>query len=54
MPGRHPGVSSRTLHDDPFLERAGAVVFDEFREQQLDADLALGLVRLIRQTVARS
>lgn len=46
-----PGVLLRTLHGDPFLESAGAVVFDEFHERQLDGDLALGLVRLIRQTV---
>jgi ATP-dependent helicase HrpB len=46
-----PGVLLRTLHDDPFLESASAVVFDEFHERGLDADLALGLVRLIRQAV---
>ncbi len=39
------------LHDDPFLESAGAVVFDEFHERGLESDLALGMVRLIQQTV---
>jgi ATP-dependent helicase HrpB len=46
-----PGMLLRRLHDDPYLESASAVVFDEFHERSLDADLALGLCRLIRQTV---
>jgi ATP-dependent helicase HrpB len=46
-----PGVLLRLLHDDPYLETTAAVVFDEFHERGLEADLALGLVRLIRQTV---
>ncbi len=46
-----PGVLLRALHDDPFLESAGAVVFDEFHERGLESDLALGMVRLIQQTV---
>jgi ATP-dependent helicase HrpB len=46
-----PGVLLRFLHDDPYLESTSAVVFDEFHERGLEADLALGLVRLIRQTV---
>jgi ATP-dependent helicase HrpB len=46
-----PGVLLRFLHDDPYLESAAAVVFDEFHERGLESDLALGLVRLIRQTV---
>ncbi|HET6574232.1 MAG TPA: helicase-related protein, partial [Fimbriiglobus sp.] len=46
-----PGILLRLLHDDPYLESASAVVFDEFHERGLEADLALGLVRLIRQTV---
>jgi ATP-dependent helicase HrpB len=44
-----PGVLLRMLHDDPFLEAASAVVFDEFHERGLEADLALGMVRLVRQ-----
>src|SRR5437764_13225545 len=28
-----PGILLRMLHDDPFLERVGAVVFDEFHER---------------------
>ncbi|QEL19049.1 ATP-dependent helicase HrpB [Limnoglobus roseus] len=46
-----PGVLLRMLQDNPFLEGVSAVVFDEFHERGLEADLALGLVRLLRQTV---
>jgi ATP-dependent helicase HrpB len=46
-----PGVLLRKLHADPFLEAVGTVVFDEFHERGVEADLALGLVRLLRQTV---
>ncbi len=46
-----PGILLRRLHDDPFLESAGVVVFDEFHERGLDSDLALGMVRLVQQTV---
>ena len=46
-----PGVLLRRLHDDPFLEGVACVVFDEFHERGLDADLALGMVRLIRESV---
>jgi ATP-dependent helicase HrpB len=46
-----PGLLPRFLASDPFLEKYGIVVFDEFHERSLDNDLALGLVRLIQQTV---
>ncbi len=46
-----PGILLRMLHDDPFLEATGVVVFDEFHERSLDNDLALGIVRLVQQTV---
>src|SRR5205823_1096286 len=46
-----PGVLLRYLHDDPYLESAGVVVFDEFHERGLESDLALGLARLVQQTV---
>src|SRR5712671_6095159 len=36
-----PGVLLRLLHDDPLLEQAGAVLFDEFHERGLESDLAL-------------
>lgn len=43
-----PGLLLQMLHGDPLLERVGVVVFDEFHERQLDADLALGFTRLIQ------
>jgi ATP-dependent helicase HrpB len=46
-----PGILLRFLLDDSFLESAGVVVFDEFHERGLESDLALGLVRLVQQTV---
>jgi ATP-dependent helicase HrpB len=46
-----PGVLLRMLHDDPYLESVAAIIFDEFHERGLDSDLALGLARLIQQTV---
>ena len=42
------GLLVRYLQDDPFLERAGVVVFDEFHERNLDTDLALALVRKVQ------
>src|SRR5438132_2868051 len=46
-----PGILLHLLHDDPFLESAGVVLFDEFHERGLDSDLALGMLRLVQQTV---
>ncbi|MBV9124398.1 MAG: ATP-dependent helicase HrpB [Planctomycetes bacterium] len=46
-----PGILLRYLHDDPFLESTGVVLFDEFHERGLENDLALGMVRLLQQTV---
>lgn len=46
-----PGILLRMLQDDPYLESAGVVVFDEFHERGLESDLALGMVRLVQQTV---
>jgi ATP-dependent helicase HrpB len=46
-----PGILLRLLHDDPYLESTGVVIFDEFHERGLDSDLALGMARLIQQTV---
>lgn len=45
------GVLLRMLFDDPFLERLGVVVFDEFHERSLSSDVALGMVWRIQQTV---
>ncbi len=43
-----PGVLLRRLHDDPFIEGVACIVFDEFHERGIEADLALGMVRLLR------
>ncbi len=47
------GVLLRFLQADPFLERAEAVVFDEFHERNLNSDLALALVRQLQRQVRR-
>lgn len=46
-----PGVLLGLLHDDPYLDATSVVVFDEFHERGLESDLALGMVRLVQQTV---
>src|SRR5438309_5164350 len=46
-----PGILLRLLGDDPLLESTAAVLFDEFHERALESDLALGMVRLVQQTV---
>jgi ATP-dependent helicase HrpB len=47
------GVLLRRLRDDPQLEGVDAVILDEFHERQLDADLALALLRRIQKTRER-
>ena len=37
------GILTRMLEEDPALERYGAVIFDEFHERSLHADLGLAL-----------
>lgn len=39
------GVFTRMILDDPGLEGVGAVLFDEFHERSLDADMGLALAR---------
>ena len=43
------GVFTRMILDDPGLEGVGAVLFDEFHERSLDADLGLALARETQQ-----
>lgn len=45
------GILLRRLLDDPFLQGASTVIFDEFHERSLASDLALAMVRQIQQTV---
>lgn len=46
------GVFTRMILDDPGLDGVGAVLFDEFHERSLDADLGLALARE-SQTILR-
>lgn len=46
------GVLTRMLQQDPALEGAAAVIFDEFHERSLQADLGLALTLEARDTVA--
>ncbi len=46
-----PGILLRMLHDEPYLDSLGLIVFDEFHERSLEADLALGMTRLAQTTV---
>lgn len=45
------GLLTRRLQSDPFLEGVGCVVFDEFHERSLHADLGLALLREVRREV---
>jgi len=43
------GVFTRLVLDDPSLDGVAAVLFDEFHERSLDADLGLALAREVQQ-----
>src|ERR1700726_4188349 len=43
------GVFPRLILDDPMLDGVSAVIFDEFHERSLDADLGLALARDVQQ-----
>jgi len=43
------GIFTRLILDDPSLENVAAVLFDEFHERSLDADLGLALARDAQQ-----
>ena len=45
------GLLLRRLLADPFLDGVGAVILDEFHERSLDSDLALALLREVRDAV---
>ena len=45
------GLFVRMLQSDPLLEHVGAVVFDEFHERTLDADVALAIARRLQTEV---
>src|SRR5690349_12493495 len=45
------GIFTRLILDDPSLDGIGAVLFDEFHERSLDADLGLALARDVQQAL---
>ncbi|MGA2232730.1 MAG: ATP-dependent helicase HrpB [Tepidisphaeraceae bacterium] len=45
------GILTRQLLDDPYLDGVGAVILDEFHERSIDCDLAIALLREVRETV---
>ena len=45
------GVLTRMLQDDPALDETGCVIFDEFHERNLQADLGLALALQAQQVV---
>ena len=45
------GVLVRRLQEDPFLEGIGAIVLDEFHERHLPGDVALAMLRRVREDV---
>ncbi|MEY4531575.1 MAG: hypothetical protein RLZZ156_2296, partial [Deinococcota bacterium] len=45
------GLLTRRLQDDPTLEGIGCIIFDEFHERSLHADLALALCREIQREI---
>ncbi|MGD1278058.1 MAG: ATP-dependent helicase HrpB [Tepidisphaeraceae bacterium] len=45
------GILTRQLIGDPFLDGVGAVVLDEFHERSIHSDLAVAMLRELRQTV---
>lgn len=42
------GILVQRLQSDPFLEGVGAILFDEFHERSLQADLALAMARRVQ------
>ncbi|MDN4163921.1 ATP-dependent helicase HrpB [Cytophagales bacterium LB-30] len=45
------GILTRMLHSDNSLEEAGLVIFDEFHERSIHADVALALAREAQQVL---
>jgi ATP-dependent helicase HrpB len=45
------GILTRMLHNDNALENVGLVIFDEFHERNLNADVALALCREAQQVL---
>ncbi|MCB2155678.1 ATP-dependent helicase HrpB [bacterium] len=45
------GILTRWIQSDPFLEKLGTVILDEFHERSIHTDLALALLREIQTSV---
>jgi len=45
------GTLQRLLHDDPSLEGVSLVIFDEFHERSLQADVGLALTMMVRSVM---
>ena len=45
------GILNKRLVSDPFLEGVGAVILDEFHERSLHTDLAIAMLKEIRESV---
>jgi ATP-dependent helicase HrpB len=45
------GILNRQLLDDPFLEGVGCVVLDEFHERSVHTDLAIAMLKEVRESV---
>src|SRR4051812_4752286 len=45
------GILTRQLLDDPFIDDIGCVVLDEFHERNLYTDMAIAMLREVRQSV---
>ena len=45
------GILTRQLLDDPFIDEIGCVVLDEFHERNLNTDMAIAMLREVRQSV---
>ena len=45
------GILTRRLQNDPFLEDVGLVIFDEFHERSIHADLCMALCREVKRDV---
>ncbi|MEQ9039126.1 MAG: ATP-dependent helicase HrpB [Silicimonas sp.] len=45
------GILTRMIQSDPSLEGIGAVIFDEFHERSLNADLGLALAQEVREAL---
>src|SRR5690606_21293603 len=45
------GILTRMLQDDPLLEGISGIIFDEFHERSLDADLGLALTLDVQQAL---